>query len=280
MPDNTIWPVTLPYFRDLQVNLPTIEEIKNSTKTYKSNVKTVVLASGYIVKYGKFVQENEGQTLLFLEAHTTCPAPRLHAMFRDGEDVYLVMQHIPAQPLNELWPHLGDEDKDKITADLRSIFDDLRATACPWPTTFCGIDGGALPDHLFWSPTKDRKVCGPFHDHTSLVNSLVSTFRAACDGNRWPPYKADFYQRHLTFDSKAVFCHGDIQKKNILFANGQVTLIDWEAAGWYPEYWDYLMAVVTFEWTVDDWCSRLDQVLATQVPEMAMMKMLYHDLFF
>ncbi|KAB8211171.1 hypothetical protein BDV34DRAFT_185276 [Aspergillus parasiticus] len=46
---------------------------------------------------------------------------------------------------------------------------------------------------------------------------------------------------------RTVFTHGDLQPKNIMvertgsYEDGcpafKTTLIDWEVAGWYPEYW-------------------------------------------
>lgn len=34
--------------------------------------------------------------------------------------------------------------------------------------------------------------------------------------------------------------HGDITPRNILVKHGKITgIVDWEFAGWYPEYWEY-----------------------------------------
>lgn len=39
---------------------------------------------------------------------------------------------------------------------------------------------------------------------------------------------------------KVKLTHGDITPWNIRVKNGRVTgLLDWEFAGWYPEYWEY-----------------------------------------
>ncbi|KAI1333114.1 kinase-like domain-containing protein [Xylariaceae sp. FL0255] len=40
-----------------------------------------------------------------------------------------------------------------------------------------------------------------------------------------------------------IFTHGDIAARNILVRDGKiVALLDWEFAGWYPEYWEYVFA--------------------------------------
>ncbi|KAF9556781.1 hypothetical protein CPC08DRAFT_641050 [Agrocybe pediades] len=36
------------------------------------------------------------------------------------------------------------------------------------------------------------------------------------------------------------FAHGDLLPKNIIVNGSTITgIIDWEAAGFYPEYWEY-----------------------------------------
>ena len=43
---------------------------------------------------------------------------------------------------------------------------------------------------------------------------------------------------------RITFTHGDMHADNILSHNGQMTgLIDWDCAGWFPEYWDYAVAI-------------------------------------
>ena len=41
-----------------------------------------------------------------------------------------------------------------------------------------------------------------------------------------------------------VFTHGDIKPHNVLVTEGQITgFLDWESAGWYPDYWDFTTAL-------------------------------------
>ena len=45
----------------------------------------------------------------------------------------------------------------------------------------------------------------------------------------------------LPRSARSVFTHADIAPHNILVDDkGQITgILDWELAGWYPEYWEY-----------------------------------------
>lgn len=40
---------------------------------------------------------------------------------------------------------------------------------------------------------------------------------------------------------KIVFTHADINMRNVLVnENGRISgIVDWECAGWFPEYWEY-----------------------------------------
>ena len=41
-----------------------------------------------------------------------------------------------------------------------------------------------------------------------------------------------------------IFTHGGIVVRNILVHDGSiVAVLDWEYAGWYPAYWDYVFAL-------------------------------------
>ena len=48
----------------------------------------------------------------------------------------------------------------------------------------------------------------------------------------------------LTVEHDVVFTHGDLHFHNVIVKDGHISgIIDWECAGWYPEYWDYTRAL-------------------------------------
>ena len=70
-------------------------------------------------------------------------------------------------------------------------------------------------------------------------------------------------------DHKVVLTHGDFHPRNIIIKDGVVTgIIDWECAGWYPEYWEYVKALTSVG-PVVDWWRYLPTILGTYHAEWA-----------
>jgi hypothetical protein len=105
------------------------------------------------------------------------------------------------------------------------------------------------------------------------VLSLKS--RSIDEHNKRRGYKADFYAKSLPVVLRGhspTFTHGDFQRKNIIVRREkqselaghedeyQVTLNDWEMAGWYPDYWEYCVAACAFRFS-DDWPDKVGDIL-------------------
>lgn len=107
-------------------------------------------------------------------------------------------------------------------------------------------------------------------------------------------HKADFHAQNLDavfYDHHPTLTHGDLQRKNVIvrripsqldsdaaLSDFEVTLIDWEASGWYPSYWEYGGMFMTFFWD-DDWPNRLTEIVTPCPKEVAMLRMIFQDLF-
>ena len=64
-----------------------------------------------------------------------------------------------------------------------------------------------------------------------------------------------------------MFTHGDLTPRNLLIKDGRIhALVDWEFAGWYPEYWEY---VKFFERPTRcrDWKDFADVIFPQSYPE-------------
>ncbi|CAP98799.1 Pc22g15110 [Penicillium rubens Wisconsin 54-1255] len=267
--------------------LPSNDEIRACTNILLDRVyKVVAINDEIVVKFGGGVKEYEGQVLLFLERHLpTIPAPRLYAMYKDPEtfETFLVMQRIPGEPLDAIWPSLTEDEKDDITDKLRQIFDNLRQVPCPKPDFYGGLDGGCLHHYMFHNQRGGLpRSLGPYIGEANFVAGIV--------GN----YRVRYYEEYLPSLLKGhrpTLTHGDVQQKNIMVAenssgrNAQggrsfdVVMLDWADAGWYPQYWEFFVASspIAFMYWDTDWCLRIQQFLEVWPAEQAVMRMLEKD---
>ena len=80
-------------------------------------------------------------------------------------------------------------------------------------------------------------------------------------------FSDDFHQvRELLAKSHnhaITFTHGGLHQANITVNNGHVVaILDWERAGWFPEYWESASAVTNCSFFRDGW----GQVILQSVP--------------
>jgi aminoglycoside phosphotransferase len=73
----------------------------------------------------------------------------------------------------------------------------------------------------------------------------------------WTTEDKAILKKAHSIQRKIVFTHADINMRIVLVdENGRISgIVDWECAGWYPEYWEYTKmhfgARVTSRWIAD-----------------------------
>lgn len=292
----------LPYFADassLPAPLPTEDDLESAEPLpsiyppeYRSNVS---VGGVFVVKYGSGVKENEGRALLALERFPSIPSPKLYAMYRRGDKLYIVMGFERGAQLSEAWDTMSEPAKADVAAQLRAIMTDLRGI--PSPGVFGSVARGPVPHRFFWSPVAYPEVNGPFDNERDF--SMAMAKRSQCawedDGGGARSWTSSWLARNLPSTLRghpSVFTHCDFQQKNILVerrasedhetggSEWRVTaLLDWEDAGWYPSYWEYSSCFVDFG-LEDDWPRHLDDILEPFPLEASLLKVVRQDLDF
>jgi hypothetical protein len=101
------------------------------------------------------------------------------------------------------------------------------------------------------------KSLGPFKSVADFNSALVDIFVGESQGQDGP-YIRGMVNAHK---HEIVFTHADLKADNIIVKDGRVAaILDWEMAGWYPEYWEFAKAFY-MEHFADDWGSHLLGVL-------------------
>ena len=295
---------TLPYFCDpaeIPGPLPSLEEIEDAKETlpgyFKHGYEKVVrIRDKFVVKYGvtPWVSENEGHALLLLRQHPSIPVPRLYAMYREGDMLFLIMEFKEGIQLSEVWKNMSEADKVNITGQLRDILTQIRSI--PSPGIFAGVSGGPLRHRFFLSRTPEPDVNGPFHDEKNFGMAMaIRSKRLRDDHPEHRAWVAEFFARHLPTalaGHSSVFTHADLQRKNILVfkvppasAEGSggggspwrvSAIVDWEDAGWYPSYWEYAGSFASFAWE-DDWPEKFERIVEPCPLEAGLLKFVRQD---
>ncbi|KAM7192753.1 Protein kinase-like domain containing protein [Rhypophila sp. PSN 637] len=256
--------------KELPAPLPTIAQIEASTAIPRRFTETQVrlVKPHFVVKVGRGIKFAEGDNMLFARKHSDLIVPTLYAAFHDTDTKknYLVMEYIHGPALSMVWNKLDKEAKDSVASQLRKGLDQLRKT--PSPGHLGGLKGENPWNRMsFGFPVTglDGKEMKTGHDWVEVM------CRAAQKEN---PMKEDCYKwitniYHNLLDStsggdQAVFTHADIHMENIMMREGdnKVVLLDWEKSGFYPPYYEYLLAMCEERWYTD-WgnyvCRFLDQ---------------------
>lgn len=156
--------------------------------------------------------------------------------------------------LAETWKSCPAESRVKLLEQLREMVQELRKIQSKGRQV-SNIDGGPvydvrLPKTSCWGPFNE--ICD-FHEQ--LRNGVNS-----CHRNVPLPV-----QQLISFHDKQqpslIFTHGDLSSFNIMACGDRITgIVDWETAGWFPEYWEYVNA-----WNVNPqnqfWQAEIDKFL-------------------
>ncbi|KAI9662264.1 MAG: hypothetical protein M1821_008431 [Bathelium mastoideum] len=280
---------SLPFYADPAVvpeALPTVEQIECAHEVLSDTAgrKVVGIGDHFVIKYGLQVDLVEGKTMLYLQESTTIPVPRIFALFQGTNTKnYIVMERIIGTTLEEEWSHLDQSMKESIASMLRSSLEQMRKLESPGG--YCSLSRGGLLDGLFWTADPTQPFSGPFDTEDDLNSAIIANYSQ----QGYPKHKAEYYSRvfKVVFQNHPPkFSHGDFQRKNVIVKNapkngtrGELVIIDWEFAGWYPSYWEYARAIFACGRWKDDWSVWLDQILEPMLAEYAWMNMLLRELW-
>ncbi|KAK4148516.1 kinase-like domain-containing protein [Chaetomidium leptoderma] len=279
---------TIPYYAPaelLPAPLPTKAEILASKKRLSAPHETDVFRVGehYAVKYGRRVNLQEGENMLFVRQSTSIPIPNVYALFTDEATKwsFIVMEYIPGRNLEYTWDKLSPAEKTAIVSQLRQHMDELRSV--PSPGHYGGIWGQPIQDFLFQRdpgapPSAEAEISGPHKTEEQWVNGMMRCLQVGTEsiGER----EMVFGRRHchaVFKGHKAVFTHANLVRRNVILrGDGTVVIIDWENAGWYPSFWEYCFSALMLNHR-DDWDESLYAILDTYAAELGWMGY-YRDL--
>ncbi|OQD65848.1 hypothetical protein PENPOL_c005G08540 [Penicillium polonicum] len=171
------------------------------------------------------------------------PKPNSHA-----PKGLIAMTIIPGIPLEKKWDSLDDEAKESTCLQLWDLISKIRNIARPQELEGpyqCAADGSPSRDPMLEDLQKPVR---PLTSDLELRARIYERY-FHCGGSRYKNQLLDMLYR----SECSVFTHADIAPRNVMVdeQNMVTGILDWESAGWYPDYWEYAQIMRPAFW--GDW---------------------------
>jgi hypothetical protein len=214
------------------------------------------------VKHSHGKEISEAATMRYVAAHTTVPVPAIIDSWldREGREI-IVMSYVPGEDLRFLWPRLDEQQRDDILAQLANYIAQLRALPPPYP----GYIGPVVQGGKVYDTRIALEPIGPFKS-VAEFNDFISIGLFESEIRQTPPEilermrpRLNMHRSRLDDSCPTVFSHADFAARNIRAElsgrRAKVTgIIDWEHAGWYPEWWEFVKAQCALDSGIgNDW---------------------------
>lgn len=194
--------------------------------------------SAFAIKSGFAVERNEVEAMDLVSTHTSIPSPKVITTKIGLSNGIIDMTLMPGSSLEKRWDEMNEDTKESVCRQLWTMISQIRDIPRPPELVDgsfqCMVDG---------SPTRSLLL-------EDLDPGSPQPLMSGSD------IRDRIYQRYLYFGGRlykdqlpdmlpradcSVFTHGYIAPRNIMVdEEGLVTgIVDWETAGWYPDYWEY-----------------------------------------
>jgi aminoglycoside phosphotransferase len=187
-------------------------------------------------------KEAEFGALQLVRQYTSIPVPRPLDLICTQKSSFLVTSRIEGECAGIYLDLYSDQEVAAMVDDLRQWVADLRAIPKAVNPDFaiCNAVGKACLDYRV----------GGNDDHIGPCVNEEGFNQALRIGK--------FVHRS---DHKIFFTHGDLNPRNVLVKNGRITgIVDWENAGWYPEYWEYIKCHFAIRHGLPRWIGIIEAV--------------------
>ncbi|KAF2862709.1 kinase-like protein [Piedraia hortae CBS 480.64] len=216
-----------------------------------AGMTVVSLGTRYVVRISSSLDQDYIDNMKYI--HDTLPSfptPRCLGVIATDLRTYLFMTRAEGKTLESTWPYLSIADKVSVQKQLEAVLQPLRDLRFDREQHSLGSFGSGLckdvrrkervSESRIWSEDEFNDfLCFSGEKKRTQWMEMIRT--AMGDGSH-----------------RIVATHGDLHPRNIMVTydgtgaegvkEGSVrvsALIDWDAAGWYPEHWEFVKALGT-----------------------------------
>lgn len=234
-----------------------------SRKIYKQSASSHVVRIGFGQILKLKCDPAEVQAMEYIRQHTSIPVPKVFKIYKqkgvDSEGI--IMQYVGGETLEAAWPKMTKATKQAVVKEVAGYVEQMRQLVPPKAGMVGSISLGAGYDHRF-----GEYRFGPF----DKMEDFHVYARRDDPLDAWN-HEKNVVQVHSKSDAYAAkFTHGDLVPSNIIVKNGRIAaIIDWETAGWFPEYWEYTKLRHQWRPYREEFYQEMDRVMVTYPVELA-----------
>lgn len=198
--------------------------------------------------------QHEARALELVAKHTTLNAPRVLDFIElpGGRISWMLTSRLKGDIAGKCLPLMNTDQLKQFVIDFRNYVEQIRSIPNPYPHLICSPLGGGCQDVRI---DNDNGSTGPYDKIADLNKRLVAMCSPIPDAADRDVI-ADVHSRSY----RVFFAHADLNPANVLVHNGRLSgFVDWEFAGWYPEYWEYTKACyIVFKWQL--WLETMEKI--------------------
>ncbi|KAF8588283.1 kinase-like protein [Ramaria rubella] len=214
---------------------------------------------GIFLKRGDRIRIQEGYATQYVGIHTNVPVPTVLDILEYNSEVMIALTRLPGEILGFAYRDMSNGwQLDYLSSQLRSFFNQRRSLPPPSNSVCAFMD----------NPIHDVRISMELRPHGPWTNvEEFHKFLVRQADLKIPDDERQVIQTIQTAHSRKhriCFTHSDFHPENMLVDdNGTVTgILDWEGAGWMPEYWDYTRAHYIPYFRKGRW----NQIMAAAIP--------------
>ncbi|KAI5860894.1 ankyrin repeat protein [Durotheca rogersii] len=196
----------------------------------------IPLSSKYLAKgYAKDELEDATESMKFA-SQLGIRVPHIQRIIQVDDGFYCIMDRIPGTTLDMAWPELGWVASLRLAFQLRRVIRRLRSAA--------STSSGSL------ATSKCRSYCledsfglpprATFHQVNAFLNFWANFVSLRQEIKKTPAEHAICPRPVFSYSCPFVFTHHGLAPRNIILdREGQLWIIDWDCAGFYPKFFEY-----------------------------------------
>ncbi|KAI4665178.1 uncharacterized protein J4E88_010626 [Alternaria novae-zelandiae] len=217
----------------------------------------IELGPSHVVKVAQSLDPDHIDNIQYVATHVPkLPIPHCLGVLRSDQRTCLFMSRATGTTLESVWPDLSTTQKTSVQEQLNSLFRLLRTPTAE--DSGSGVRLGSFTSGLCKDLRRNQRISSaPLRTEAEFNDFLLQ------HPNKTVTPCVEMLRSSMKDDHRIVMTHGDLHPRNnmvilevsqaipvqveVMHTEHKVvrvsSIIDWEAAGWYPESWEFVKAV-------------------------------------